>query len=234
MTRKLVFAFLLFSFCAIAPIGAKTIIWVTEVQDQDSDGVNDSKVWADKLTAAGYTVDFQPGNWNTFTDTLLAQVNAADLVIVSCTTQSSTFTTDAAETARWNSVTIPMMLTSPYLARSTRWQWINNGDGTLPSNNGDQGSPLLQAVLPTHPIFYGVTLDASNQLKAIDPALGSGHASFLATNSPGNGILLAKTVPTSLVQDHAWIVEWKKGDKFYSSSIYNATNTRMYFTGIGA
>ncbi len=232
MAKRLLASFLLLTLCVVAPLQAKTIIWVTESQDQDNDGTNDSKVWADKLTAAGYTVDFQPAHWNALTAALQADLNKADLVIMSCTTQSGTFSTTTLNPL-WNGVTAPMMLCSPYIARSTRWQWINNGDGTLPNNNGDQGTPLMQVVKTDHPIFFGVALDPSNQLKALDPTLGSGHASFLATNDPGNGILIAKTVPTDLVKDWSWIIEWPKGTKFYANSAYTATNTRMYFTGIG-
>jgi len=235
MMKRLVSLLLLVSFCAVIPVDAKTIIWVAEAgRDDDADGRNDAQDWVDKLTAAGYEVDFRPGNWAALTDALVVELNAADLVVASCTTQSGTYATDAAEITRWNSVTKPLMLTSPYIARSNRWQWINNGDGTLPSNNGDQGSPLLQAVVPTHPIFVGVPLDNHNQLSAIDPALGSGHASYLATNNPGNGTLLAKTVPTDLVQDWCWIVEWKAGTPFYNGSAYTPAGPRMYVMGIGA
>ncbi len=235
MHKRLIPSFLLLCLSVITSVHAKTIVWVAESgRDDDGDGINDSQVWADKLTSAGYTVDFRPGNWESLTAAQAAELSAADLVIVSCTTQSSNYATDSTEVGLWNSVTAPMMLCSPYIARSTRWQWVNNADGTLPNNNGDQGSPLLQAVVPQHPIFYGITLDASNQLKAVDPTLGSGHASFLATNNPGNGTLLAKTVPTDLVQDWCWIVEWKKGVTFFNGTTYTTPNLRMFVMGIGA
>jgi len=194
--------------------------------DADGDGVNDSQEWVDMLTDEGYTIDFRPAYWDALTEDLVVELNTADLVIVSATTQSGVLTTDAAEAALWNSVTAPMMNCCTYALRSTRWNWVNNGDAELPNNNGDQGSPLMQVLEPGHPIFTGISLDANNQLQAVDPTLGSGQCTFIGTADAGNGTLIAKTVGNEWL----WIAEWKEGVEFYDGAGTYATNLRMTFS----
>jgi len=232
--KKNVFLMLILALMLVSSVQAKTIIWVTMAKDADQDNENDSKVWADKLEAEGYTIDFQPGNWDALTQEKLDLINEADLVIVSCTTESGTFATDDAEIELWNSVEVPMMLCSPYIARSTRWDWIDYSEGTFPHDNGDQGAPKMKAVMASHPVFFDVTVGSNNQIDVIDPDLSSGNTTFCESSDPGNGTLIAETVPTSLVQDWSWIIEWQEGVKFYSGSAYTAAAHRMYFTGIGA
>jgi len=194
--------------------------------DADTDGVNDSQEWVDKLTAEGYTIDFRPGYWDALTDANVAELNAADLVIISATTQIAILVTDATEASLWNSVTVPMMNCCTYALRSTRLKWVNNGDATLPNNNGDQGSPLMQVIEPGHPIFNGISLDANNQVQVADPTLGSGQCTFIGTADAGNGTLIAKTVGNEWL----WIAEWKDRVEFYNGSGAYATNLRMTFS----
>ncbi|MEJ2646922.1 MAG: hypothetical protein P8016_00780, partial [Sedimentisphaerales bacterium] len=229
MYKRIVFLMLGLALISMSSVNAKTIIWVAMNWDADEDGVNDSQEWVDKLEAEGYTVDFRQGNWDALTQEKVNELNAADLVIVSGTIQSGTYATDAAEVSLWNSVTAPMLNCCPYVLRSSRWKWVNNGDSELPNNNGDQGSPLLQAVTPGHPIFYRVSLDANNQVKVADPLLGSGQCTFIGTADVGNGTLIAKTVGNEWI----WIAEWKKGVEFYNGAGAYATNLRMTFS-IGA
>lgn len=147
------------------------------------------------------------------------------MVIVSGTIQSGTFATDAAEVTLWNSVTAPMLNCNPYLLRNTRWKSVNNGDSELPNNNGDQGSPDMVAVKPSHPIFYGITL-TDNKVKVVDPTLGTGQASFVATDKVGNGTLIAKPEGN----DWIWVAEWQKGVEFYSGAGAYANGPRMYIS----
>ncbi len=226
MCKKLIPLLLVLSLCVITSVNAQTIVWVTMDWDADSDGVNDSQEWVDKLTDEGYTVDFRPAYWDALTEDQVVELNAADLVIVSATTQSSILSTDATETSLWNSVTAPMLNCCTYVLRSTRFKWVNNGDATLPNNNGDQGSPLMQVIEPGHPIFNGISLDTNNQVKVADPTLGSGHCTFIGTANAGNGTLIAKTVGNEWL----WIAEWKEGVEFYNGAGAYATNLRMTFS----
>jgi regulation of enolase protein 1 (concanavalin A-like superfamily) len=226
MIKKLIPLLLLLSLCVITSVNAQNIVWVAMDWDADSDGVNDSQEWVDLLTDEGYTIDFRPAYWDELTEDKVVELNAFDLVIVSATTQSGVLATDAAEASLWNSVTAPMLNCCTYVLRSTRWNWVNNGDATLPLNNGDQGSPLMQVIEPRHPIFKGIPLDPNNQLKAADPTLGSGHCTFIGTANAGNGTLIAKTVG----DEWLWIAEWKEGVEFYNGCGTYATNLRMTFS----
>jgi hypothetical protein len=229
MIKKLIPSLLLLSLCVITSVNAQTIVWVAMDWDADTDGVNDSQEWVDKLTNEGYTVDFRPGYWDALTDANVVELNAADLVIISATTQSGVLATDATEASLWNSVTAPMMNCCTYALRSTRLNWVNNGDSSLPNNNGDQGSPLMQVIEPGHPIFNGISLDPNNQVQVVDPTLGSGQCTFIGTADAGNGTLIAKTVGNEWL----WIAEWKDRVEFYDGAGTYATNLRMTFS-IGA
>jgi hypothetical protein len=226
MVKKLVLLLLLLSLSMTPSANAQNIIWVAMDWDADTDGVNDSQEWVDKLTDEGYTIDFRPAYWDELTEAMVEELNAADLVIVSATTQSGVLATDATEVSLWNSVTAPMMLCCTYALRSTRWNWVNNGDATLPNNNGDQGSPLMQVIEPGHPIFDGIPLDADNQVQVADPTLGSGQCTFIGTADAGNGTLIAKT----LGNEWLWIAEWKDRVEFYDGAGTYATNLRMTFS----
>jgi hypothetical protein len=226
MIKKLTPLLLLLSLCVITSVNAQNIIWVAMDWDADSDGVNDSQEWVDMLTDEGYTIDFRQAYWDELTEDLVAELNTADLVIVSATTQSGVLTTDAEEAELWNSVTAPMMLCCTYALRNSRWNWVDNGDAELPNNNGDQGSPLMQVIEPGHPIFEGISLDENNQVQIADPTLGSGQCTFIGTADAGNGTLIAKTVGNEWI----WIAEWEEGVEFYDGAGTYATNLRMTFS----
>jgi hypothetical protein len=226
MIKKLVPLLLLLSLCVITPVNAQNIIWVTMDWDADTDGVQDSQEWVDMLTEEGYTIDCRPAYWDELTEDKVAELNTADLVIISATTQSGVLVNDATEAALWNSVTPPMLLCCAYALRSTRLNWVNNGDATLPNNNGDQGSPLMQVLEPGHPIFNGISLDTNNQVEVADPTLGSGQCTFIGTADAGNGTLIAKTVGNEWM----WIAEWKDRVEFYNGAGSYATNLRMTFS----
>jgi hypothetical protein len=247
MTRKLVLSLLLIGLCAIGQAHAKSIVWIAMNWNADGTGtVNDDwQPWIDGLTKAGYTVDVRAGNWDVLTAAKVADLETFDLVLFSRAIQSGTFATDAAEIALWNSVKKPMLLASPYVLRKGRWNWILDDTVMQGANSGDMGSPLMQVVAPTHPIFYGVTLDANNQVKVADPCLCSGQCSFqpfdLTTNFLGNGTVIAKTVPTLVppttsggtayqVKNYPWIVEWQKGDAYYAGTTNIAASHRMHFS----
>ncbi len=231
MCKRILLLVFILSFVLIPSANAKNIIWVAMNQDGDRDGnyLNDFQEFTDGLKAEGYTVDIRLGYWDALTDAKVLELNAADLVLFSRSIQSGTFATNAAEVALWNSVKTPMLLCSPYVLRKGRWNWVLD-DSTIPYNAGDQGCPLMNVLVTSHPIFAGVSLDANNQLEFADPTLCSGNCSFAPTNQVGNGTMIAKTVPTTLVQDWAWITEWQKGVEFYSGSGTFAGGHRLFLS----
>jgi hypothetical protein len=226
MVKKFLPLLLLLSLCAATSVDAQNIVWITMDWDADGDGVQDSQEWVDKLAEEGYTIDCRPGYWDALTADMVDELNTFELVIISATTQSGVLVNDAAEAALWNSVTAPMMNCCTYALRSTRFNWVNNADASLPNNNGDQGSPLMEVIEPDHPIFTGITLDENNQVEVADPTLGSGQCTFIGSANAGNGTLLAKTVGNEWM----WIAEWKEGVEFYDGAGTYATNLRMTFS----
>ena len=230
MYRKIIFLIFILVFVFISSANAKTIIWVSGNVDGDNnaDLTNDWQEWIDKLESEGYTVDARPQYWDELTQAKVDELNAADLVIVSRALISGDMATNNAEVALWNSVTAPMINNSPYVIRGNRWKWVSSQD-ELP-NTGDLGCPLMQVTKPSHPIFWGITLDSSDQIQVTDPEVGSGNCTYNPTNNVGNGTLIAKTVPTTLVQDWFWIAEWQEGVEFYPGSGTYAGSHRLYFS----
>jgi hypothetical protein len=108
---------------------------------------------------------------------------------------------------------------SAYPVRSSHWKWVDSA-----SELGEGGAPTLEAVDPGHPIFTNVPLDASNQVQIVDPAVGSGHTSFVDVADVGNGTLIAQTV-----DGLPWIAEWGPGIEFYNGAGEVPGGTRMMF-----
>jgi hypothetical protein len=110
------------------------------------------KGYTDLLIGAGHTVTrFQTsGTPNT------AALNAFDLVIVSRSVPSGDYETDP-ETAAWNGITAPMILTGGYILRNNRLGFTTGT--TIPDTAGPVN---LMVNNPSHPIFAGIALDGSN------------------------------------------------------------------------
>jgi hypothetical protein len=193
------------------------VILVTEARDVDADGVRDDQALEDWLISEGYTVDARPGNWTVLDANLVAELNAADLVIISRATSSGNYNTTADEVKAWNSVTTPTMNMTAYLVRNSRFKMVNNA--TI-SNI----APLMVAVDPNHPVFAGVELDP-NGIAVLDATVGTGQTSFLNTLDMGNGKLIAKGVGG----DFGWIAEWPRGVEYYAGAGEVAGGKRMMF-----
>jgi len=205
----------------LAPITqAANIVWVSGDHDDNGDGVPDDMGWVEFLRANGHTVDFDAaGPWEDLDDAEIARLNDADLVIVSRDSDSGAYD-EGDEPTIWNEVTSPLILTTAYIARNSRWLWIN---GT--SLKEDAGTPTLEAVDVHHPIFNGVTVDAQGRLEIWDQSVGSGTVSMYNGIDMGNGALIAK----ELDQDVTVIAEWEPGVEFYAGAGQTPADRRMLF-----
>jgi hypothetical protein len=132
------------------------------------------------LRDKGYTVDYKGEGgastpdyryWRTLDAAKIAELEAADLLIVSRNGlghafrhTDSQYYDDGTEIAQWNAITKPMICLSAYMPRSSRWGWINT---TSQTSGAD---PILEAVLPNHPIFRDVPLGAGNQVDIFSPS----------------------------------------------------------------
>jgi len=205
---------------SLPPAGAK-IVFVTSVKDNDADGIQDDVSWVDWLKARGYNVDARPGNWiDPMDPNKIAELEAADLIIASRGMATGEY--DGAETAKWNSLSTPVICINAWMIRSNRWVWMNST-----SANKDAGSPILMALETRHPIFDDVELDSDGLVEILDPDVGSGHTSFLTDIlDVGNGTLLAQSLG---IYNTAWVVEWPAGVEYYTGAGQIASGRRMLF-----
>lgn len=209
---------------------AADIVLVNEAYDTDVDGVQDDQGLIDWLVAEGHNVDIQPGNWVELDPNKIDALNAADLVIVSRSTNSGNYASDATEITQWNSVTAPLIQMSAYIVRSSRWKWVNSTSVT------NVEGAVLEAVDLAHPVFTYAVLEPSNPDDPADPALfvtatdgsvGTGQTSLIGSLDMGNGAVIAKGQGV----DATWIAEWDAGVEFYDGAGEIPAAKRMMFCG---
>ncbi|MFP6905272.1 MAG: hypothetical protein VCG02_08645, partial [Verrucomicrobiota bacterium] len=183
--RPLVSLLVLLSLLAL-PAGGATIVWITEDTNAANPPSPDDSGWTDLLSAQGHTVTRKVLKIFLSPSTDLDELNAADLVIVSRDTNSGNYATDQAEVDTWNSVTSPMILASSYLLRTSRWDWMDTGNAFSSATSSN-----LVAVVPSHPLFSGVSLDLSNQVIVAESEVGLINLTDPGTGQVGNGDILA-------------------------------------------
>jgi hypothetical protein len=195
-------------------MAAQTIVWVSNNTITGIPPAINDQGFLDVLTAAGYTVTREVITASTvpLPADVKARLQAADIIIMSRTNGSGNF----GDLASWNGFTKPLITLMPHLARTdgTRWKWMNItsvSDGLAKSN--------LTAVVPTHPIFAGVTLTA-NQVD-----ITTTTTSFPTVTTAGNGTILAKRAS----DNNVWIVLWNAGTEFFTGSGQFAGGPRMLF-----
>ncbi|MFB0555770.1 MAG: hypothetical protein ACETWQ_20885 [Phycisphaerae bacterium] len=224
MCKRLIYliSVLVLALCLMSSAYAAEIVVVNEAHDYDNDGNQDDHQLVEWLEAEGHLVVVQHDNWTTLDPDKIKVLNAADLIIVSRTCNSTLYD-EGDEPTQWNSVTTPLILMQALITRSNRWKWVNSS-----SANSLGGSPALEVIEPDHPIFTNVTIGAGNLVQVVDPAIGSGHTSSVNANNVGNGTLIAKEEGTDL----PWIAEWEAGVEFYDGAGEFPTGKRiMFFAG---
>ncbi len=127
---------------------AANIMWVTDDIASDQTMVN-------YVSSLGYNVNVRNDLTGTLSPADLNDLNSVALVIVSRNTSSGNY---GAAQSQWNTqVSTPLILGSPYLARTggnNGWSWIDGG-GVQANYNGDvRINPGFEA----DPLFGGVTI----------------------------------------------------------------------------
>jgi len=222
--NNLIYVFLVLAFCLTSTVQAADIIWVSDKYDDNGDGAPDDEGWVAFLEAQGYTVDYRAegtgnGYWRTLDDAKIAELEAADLIIISRTSNSGDYA-NAPEPTQWNGITTPLILTTCYISRNSRWIWYNNA-----TMSEDSGTPTLVATDPHHPIFNGVSLDANNEVDIYDQSVGSATTSLVGVVDNGNGTLVAK----AKTGDWTIISEWEPGTPFFAGGDETPAGKRMFF-----
>ncbi len=141
--KKTLLPILGFSLILSAASQAASIVLVTDNTTTDANLIT-------FLQGLGHTVSGSNGEYQTLDAGKIQTLNSADLVIVSRTTSSNAYAGDAAEVAQWDALTVPLLLTNPFIARSTHWGWQTTT--TLnPDYVNDITPPTIDA--GAHPIF---------------------------------------------------------------------------------
>ncbi|MFB0553070.1 MAG: LamG domain-containing protein, partial [Phycisphaerae bacterium] len=210
-------------------LGGVNIILVTEAIDYDWDGLRDDHSLESFLISEGHSVDVRPEYWNELTPDKIAELNAADLIIVSRLGWSSRYN-QGNEKTEWNSLKTPLLTMNSHFARNSRWNWVNS-DARAPD---DTSYIYAGAVDSHHPIFQGVPMTLYdptlrggplNATQMIDPLVGTGFTAFIGGTDMGNGQLIAKPVGLEM----GWIAEWDAGVEFYEGAGQFAGGKRMLF-----
>ena len=111
------------------------------------------QAWRDVLTAAGHTM-VQCYNYTDITGAdagRLSELTGADLIIIGRHTNSGDYNTTPAEIAAWHAITTPILSMVPHAIRRLHMGWFD-------STTAPGAQIVCEAVIPSHPIFAGVTL----------------------------------------------------------------------------
>ncbi len=147
---------------------------------------------------------------------LVAQLNAADLVIISRSVPSGHYQQNN-ETAFYNGLTKPAMILGAYIIRGA------TGNSRLGYMAGDaipdvNSNPVrLTVANPSHPIFAGVSLDSGNLM--VNPYANIvTHTNFtqrgisVITSAPTNGTVLARVGTAGDAAFNGMVIgEWQAG-----------------------
>lgn len=177
-------------------------------------------------TGSGGSSQFRNANGGFAAAQAAITANNIDLVIISRVTDSGSYseTNDSpvgVNRTGWNSITTPVLMMAPHLARNTRWRWLNSGDIQETFQTDFNAFPD-----PNHPFVSG----AGTSL--LDSATGS--VTRVGNASPGNATVIA-TLPDSgdsdALEDLA-ILRWDAGEEFYTGAGQIAGGPRVLFPGI--
>ena len=234
-------------FCVsllISTANAADIVWVHQNRGQEGEGTGDtpaagegSLAWEDDqwralLEGAGHNIIAH----DRFDDLDIAPegldiLNSGDIVIFSRDSNSGDYNEPDEQDAWAEGVTVPMIILTPYVIRSNRWDMV---DATgIQETNKDDGIGNLEPVDPTHPLFVGA-LDAQGTADVWDEeALGpDDNIDFLNVidddGKVGNGTVLAYEPDFEL----PWIIHWEAGVEYYEDSVlgYTAPAERLYYS----
>jgi len=206
-----------------------SIIWVSDNKGFGSVEPNTpgDQGWVDLLTAQGHNVIYKNQHeyvdgqqyWRTLDPNKVAELEAADLIILSRNADSGSYSTAADnEPNQWNAVTTPLISLSAHMSRvGGKWGWLNGTGTTLAKES------LLKVVDPNHPVFAGVAIDPNGCVEALSAQWNVDWVKDVT--DAGNGKILATRASDGLVS----ILTWEAGQKFFEAGAKTAGGPRMLF-----
>ncbi len=236
MRRQLVLWSLVSALALGSAVQAANIIWVSDNKGFGSvePNVAADQGWIDLLTAQGHNVIYKNQHeyvdgqqyWRTLDPNKIAELEAADLVILGRNADSGSYSTAADnEPNQWNAVTTPLLSLSAHMSRvGGKWGWLN-GTGTLRAKE-----TKMRVLDPNHPVFAGVAIDPNGDVAATS---GQYNMDWVKdVTDAGNGKILAQRPSDGLI----CIATWEAGQKFFETGPKVAGGPRMLFvagTGSG-
>ncbi|WP_051155457.1 PKD domain-containing protein [Winogradskyella psychrotolerans] len=179
-----------------------------------TDNISADQGFISVLEDAGHSVQAIEGQYNNLTSTGANQLNNFDLVIISRNTNSVSIGGDNSALATiWATVETPVLNMNAFTARSSRLQLFNS------TEVDESGGNSLDANIPEHPIFSGITLTGNNTGTILT---GSGLHTVIVSDV-GNGTLIASD------GSKVAIVEWEANVEFYDGAI-PALGKRMFMS----
>ena len=146
------------------------------------------------LWSAGHNViryNQDNANNNLMTQADIDALNTNDLIIVGRSQASGEFANQRGTS--WNqSVTKPVIISSPFLTRAAQLGWFSGG------GNANTGSPTALGLLDpsnvrTAYLFDGVELNGTNTVQAYDEAMDQ-NTSITPDTTQGGGVIYARTL----------------------------------------
>ena len=225
-----------------ADVDGADVVWVHQMRGQEGDGTGvtpdagegtlawEDDQWRALLEDAGHNIiahdrfdelDLEPEGIET--------LNSADLVIFSRDTNSGDYNEFDEQEAWTEGVTVPMMILTPFVLRSSRWDMAES-TGILETNK-DDGIGDLIALEKDHPLFVGALNDQGEADIWDEDILGPDDSIdfldiFDDDGKVGNGTVLAIEGDTEV----PWIIHWEAGVEFYDGSLFTAGGPRLYYT----
>ncbi|MHC4629951.1 MAG: discoidin domain-containing protein [Planctomycetota bacterium] len=167
------------------------------------------------LLGIDISVEIEDEKYRTLDATKRANLEAADLIIVSRQTNSGDYN-DGSERALWNGLATPILLHSAYLSRDSRWRWLQG------NQHDADGLTHVAVVDESNMIFNGVNI-VDGQVQIFPTPIDNTDVS--AQDSAGNGTKIATPAGSTDVM----IASWDAGVEYYPGSGEIAGGPRISF-----
>jgi hypothetical protein len=151
--------------------------------------------------------------------TQVAELNAADLVIVSRNGNSGDYASNATEVAAWDAITTPLLLGNGFVARANRWNWV--GPNLAPDMQENYGFDISAptGTLSIHPFFAGALTNEDHLNGGVGSPPISGLEKYrpsTSTDIPNGGTALGDGVVIGVRNNasfqNVYLASWAEGE----------------------
>lgn len=209
--KKVAFVLLLSLLCVMPVAMGQNIFMVTEQGPLEVEGAGNL---GDYLRSQGYTVTVDaPDAQGTsdyqgmLTAEKISYLESFDVVLVHRSISSGSYN-GAGIIDQWNQLQVPLFLGSAYLARNTRWLWIDSAQVRTVDLE-------VEILVPNHPVVKGLTGEIFTDPIGIDH-VGKGNV--------GGGTIIAVMFGTG----DPFIVAWEPDQPFYAAGGQIHTYPRLF------